>query len=102
MTPFVPEGGPRGARAGAGSPRRFALAPGVLKLALGLLICLPGGLIVLLGVGLLAPGLVLVSSGANRLTEYLLAASRPERPKVGSVDRDSPMAWTAPSSRMLQ
>jgi len=104
MTPFFPEGGSRGARASVGSPRRLALAPGVLRLMLGLLVCLPGGLLILLGLALLAPGVLLANSGFTRLTDHFLLRVKPARPSQQRFDsdRDAPMAWTAPSSRMLQ
>ena len=103
--PFIPEGGSRGARANVGSPRRIALAPGALRLALGLLVCLPGGFIVLLGIALLAPGLLIAGSGITRLTEHLLRFQPERMPKhVEPVERDveAPLSWSAPTSRMLQ
>ena len=104
-SPFIPEGGSRGARANVASPRRIALAPGALRLALGLLVCLPGGFIVLLGIALLAPGLLIAGSGITRLTEHLMQ-SKPERTpnrlEPTAQNLEAPMAWSGPTSRMLQ
>lgn len=62
---------PGGARVGVGSPRRPTLAPGIGRIALGVLLCLPGGLVIVLGGLLLSPGIALVRSGMSRLIAAL-------------------------------